>query len=203
MKNSWKIISSIISSAFITISAILPAEARPQLTGMTNAQRTSLKSLGMKIVVPGYVPEGFRVIGITTDPLREGRSKIGRPAYSIIYRSPSNSCFQISGTSGGVGGPGGEYQVPVTSQLLGTESLYFNTRPGTPSGNLTPSPALLKAPQSYLRTDWFKHSSPVETFYSLNSPLTLRPTIGTPSCKASSITPQEAIKIVDALEWLP
>lgn len=198
-----RILGKLLSGAIIAVPVILPAEAKPELTGMKNAQYAALKSLGMKMIAPGLVPEGFQVIGVTIEPLRKDRSAIGRPAYSIIYRSPSNVCFQISGKSGGVGDTWGEYKVPVTSKLLGPTELFFNSRPENRTGDLTPSPALLKKPQSFLKTAWFPYSPSSKAVYSLTSPLSGQSMLDRPGCAASSITPQEAMKTVNALEWLP
>lgn len=81
----------------------LPSEAKPQLTGMTDAQQTTLESLSMKIVVPGYLPPGFQVAGIITRPCSPSGCRRGTPEYSITYLSPRKACFEIEGTSGGTG----------------------------------------------------------------------------------------------------
>jgi hypothetical protein len=155
-----------------------PSEAKPQLTRMTDAQHTTLKSLSMRIVVPGYIPQGFQVVGITTEPCAPSGCRVGRPSYSIIYRSPRKACFEIEGTSGGVGGPALEHVVPVTSKLFGSTEVGFY-------------------PNNHLSSDWLSLSPSSGPFYRLYS------REGYPRGCATRITPKEAVQIVKSLKWLP
>jgi hypothetical protein len=152
------------------------SKAKSQLTGMTDAQHKTLKSLSMRIVVPGYVPQGFQVVGITAKPCSPSGCRRGTPEYSITYLSPRKACFEIEGTSGGVGGPDLEDVVPVTSKLFGSTKVGFY-------------------PDNHLSSDWLSLSPSSGPYYRLYS----REGRG---C-ATTITPDEAVQIVKSLKWLP
>jgi hypothetical protein len=155
-----------------------PSEVKSQLAGMTTAQYTTLKDLGMKVVVPGSVPQGFQVVRITTEPCAPSGCGRGKPGYTITYRSPSKVCFEIEGTSGGVGGPSLERAVPVTSKLFGATEVGFYRNNHLSSDWLTLSPS----------------SGPYYRLYSRGS---------NPSGCTTRITPKQAVQIVKSLKWLP
>jgi hypothetical protein len=178
MKKIWKTISLATVSTLVSFLVSAPAEAKPQLTGMTDAQRTTLKSLGMKIIVPGYVPKGFQVVGITARPCAPSGCGRGKPEYSITYLSPRKACFEIEGTSGGLGGPALERAVPVTSKVFGATEVGFY-------------------PGNSLSSDWLSLSPSSGPYYRLSSRK------GSPSGCATRITSEEAVQIVKSLEWLP
>jgi hypothetical protein len=178
MKKGWKTILFATATTLFSFLGAVPSGAKPQLTGMTDVQRTTLKSLGMRIIVPGYVPQGFQVIGITTEPCSPSGCRVGRPNYSIIYRSPRKACFEIEGTSGGLGGPGLERVVPVRSKLFGSTEVGFYRN-------------------NHLSSDWVSLSPSSGPYYRLYS------RGESPRGCATRITPDEAVQIVKSLEWLP
>lgn len=193
------------------IWTIVTTDARPQIFGMTSAQQIALKALGSKVVVPGYVPTGFRVVKVTTEcPLKERTANPNKcrfgPNYAIIYRSPQNACFAIEGASGGLGDVDGEYKVPVNSKLLGSTTLWidsFSPRKGSFSGYKTLSSAQLNQPQSRLITQWFYPFPSSGMNYHLIS-YSSRPSEGSnlsSGCR-HGITPHQAILIFESLEWL-
>jgi hypothetical protein len=212
VRKFWKIIIITATSALIPIFVTVPTVAKPQLNGMTNAQQETLKSLGIKVVVPSYAP-GFQVAKVMAQcPLK--RSRTGDchfgPRYGIIYHSPKNACFAIEGASGGRGDVDGEYKVPVTSKLFGATMLWFSTTfppNGSSPDYRTPSLAQLQTLQFYLITSWMSASPSSGPTYLLRSGAKVFSNSRdsdsyTSGCKIG-ITPQEAVQIIKSLEWLP
>jgi hypothetical protein len=105
------------------------ADRRLQNSRLSASQLQELNAVGMKIVVPTYVPAGFQVVNVSTrkDP------RFG-PGYLINYRK-GNLCFGIEATSGGIGGlpPGDAGSYPVKNGALGKSQLE-QYRPGTMQG---------------------------------------------------------------------
>jgi hypothetical protein len=227
VKKFWNIFAAVAAMAALSLKTV-GAFANPQFNGLSAAQRARLKSLGMKVVIPNYVP-GFQVAGVLTScPLNQPKTGMCRfgPSYAIIYRSSKNICFVIEGASGGLGDVWGEYKVPVFSKLLRRTTLYFNTRPGNLASNLTPPPTLLQVPQD-LVTEWIPLSSDSQgrlfegnyRFYSgkdlsrrytKESPSTYsdyagfgKDTVTNINACVTSLTPRQAISIVESLKLLP
>jgi len=179
MKKTWKTILFATVSTLVHFLGSVPSEAKPQLNGMTDAQYATLKSLGMRIVIPSYVPQGFQVVGITTKPCSPGGCQRETPSYSITYRSPRKACFEIEGISRGMfGGPALERVVPATNKLFGSTEVGFY-------------------PNNHLSSDWMSLSPSSGPHYRLYS------RGETPRGCETRITPEEAVQIVESLEWLP
>jgi hypothetical protein len=173
---------------------------------MTNTQLAALRASKMAVVLPGYVPSGFQVASVVVQPCRrEDCRGLGEPGYLVVYRSPYKSCFAIRGTSGGIGDIDYEYEVPVETKLFGKTRLSFGSNINLP--RKAPTSVQLQAPHAILLTDWFPLPGR-GPFYSLISGNGYTyddsgnpPFKPTPGC-VTSITPQEAIQIVQSLEWL-
>ena len=176
------------TSIIVPLCATAPAVAEPQLPGMTNAQHSDLKALGIKVAVPGYIPRGFRVAKVTTQcpAIVKGNCRPG-PSYAIIFRSPAGTCFVIEGAAGGIGDVNLEQTVPVTSKLFGPTKIgLLNSRWPERSDPKTDG----------LFTDWLArsaHSAPVYRLYSSK---------GEPAFCTSRIPLNEGVKIVESLKWL-
>jgi hypothetical protein len=179
MKKSQTII--VFAAAINLCTLAMPTVAKPQMAGLTDTQQATLKSLGIKVVIPRYIPQGFQVAKIKTEPCRsKDACRVGQPSYTITYRSPQKVCFDIEGTSGGLGGPELEDAIPVKSKLFGSTQVgSFNMREG-----------------SHLSSDWLTVSSPSGSSYRLYS------RESKPNGCTSKIMPQEAVKVVQSLEWL-
>lgn len=129
-----------------------------------------------KPIVPAYIPEGFKVSKFEVVDLGGYRD------YNLMYKNDNNFCFQISGSSTGWGDGASELQsIEVISQALGKVVLEYteNHRNRTNSSiSLGIQPGVLGGHQAY----WF--TSPVNDEY----------------CYSISI--QEAVKIVESLQYL-
>lgn len=177
--------------------AVVAKSPEPQSTAtasghslLSASQLESLKSLGIKIAIPQYVPQGFEVAEIKTEPCRDGEQAGAngvcrfRPSYKVVYRNAQNHCFAVDAVGGGVGGPNGVYTRAVNTNILGKVDINVGI-----SGSGEPiTDAIANAPQERL---W--------TFPAGNSPFYSMNTCGT----EVYMTPNEFIKIVQSLEWLP
>jgi len=103
------------------------AHAEP---GLDAAQLAKLKKFGPKVVVPAFVPPGFKVgqVKVDIDP-RFGNS------YNLIYNGPNQARFTVQGANGGIGdGPDGK-PYPFQSPLLGKGQLQWSPpADGQPAG---------------------------------------------------------------------
>jgi hypothetical protein len=162
----------------------------------------SLKSLGIKVALPKYVPQGFRVALVRTEPCRKGDRidangvcRFG-PDYTVVYRNAQSQCFGVSATGGGLGGPSGRYTREVNTKLLGKVDVNIGTGNGDPI-----TEAIANTPQENVWT-FPAGKSP---FYSVRTidariPGWLSSEI---TCKNTAfMTPNELIKIVQSLEFL-
>lgn len=167
-----------------------PQNKSPSSTSQLSTQLTSqftpeqieqLKSIGIKIAVPAYVPDGFRVYKVEAWKDDEGWG----PSYLITYRGPDNACFFIDASSGGIGDfipedpndPG----IPINSPIFGRARLY--TKP--------------------FGSDWLSETPGEAPVYSFSTSMG---TERTPSnCKRANLidlSPPEAVKIVESLQYL-
>lgn len=180
---------------------------------LTTKDQTALKALGIAIAVPTDLPTGYRVSQVKLEPCPadsprspEGTCRFG-PQYGIVYRNATtDSCFAIEAVGGGVGGPVGEYRMPFSTPLFGIVALNFGK---SDSSAKTPSAAQLNSPQSGLLTDWgSENGRELAPFYRLIGADLVRAAYlneraGTPATQCrNTITPNEAIKIMQVLTWL-
>lgn len=185
------------------------AAATPTLTPKDQA---ALKALGIAIAVPANVPSGYTVSQVKLEPCAAGSSRSPKgvcrfgPQYGIFYRNAAkDSCFAIQSVGGGLGGPAWEYSLPIRSSLLKNTAVLFGKVPATASK--TPSAAQLNLPQPNLRTEWASTDdqgpfySVVGADYVRREFLNERPGKPASQCR-NTITPNEAIKIMQSLTWL-
>lgn len=202
-------ISALIITGLVHSSVLAAQDA---LSGLSLAQRASLKALGIHIAVPSYVPRGFKVSQVIAERCpanmpRQGLCREG-PYYSIVYRDPTNTCLIINAVGGGVGGGDDEFQFTTKTKLLGEVTIGFNPIRG--SGRIptrqqlgkTPKPEQLKIPQPELssfpamsvsgRSPYYNAVSSGSQYYRENY-----------KCgKNSNITPLELKKVLHSLAWL-
>jgi hypothetical protein len=177
-----------------------PAKTASGTSLLSASQQRSLKSLGIKIAVPRYVPMGFRVVAVTTEPCRPGSTvdangvcRFG-PEYTVVYGNARNNCFVVSGTGGGIGGPGGRFTRAVNTKLLGRVDVNVGT------GNAAPmTAAIANTPQENVWT----FPAGTSPFYSVGTMVDNRARSLTTCSQGAYMTPNELIKIVQSLEWLP
>jgi hypothetical protein len=170
-------------------------EPKPLVTAsghslLSASNQESLKSLGMKVAIPQYVPQGFQTADIKTKPCTASDKKFCRsdPQYEVKYRNGENHCFSVSAVSGGVGGPdGGRYNRAIDTKLFGKVNVAVDMRnrdrimePMTEDIANTPQKDISILPAG---------NSP---FYLVNT-----------CSEAAFMTPNEFIKIVQSLEFLP
>ncbi|MBW4445203.1 MAG: hypothetical protein KME10_29310 [Plectolyngbya sp. WJT66-NPBG17] len=171
---------------------------------LTPKQQASLKSLGIAIAVPSFIPAGYTVSKVEVKPCPanaprsdKGTCRFG-PQYGIVYRNAQQDrCFAIEATGGGIGGVPAEYEVKINTQLLGETSLLFGQQNGEFK---TPSSQQLNSPQPNLLTDW----AGVGPFYRISGAEVVQKSYyksASTQCR-NTITPNEATKIVRSLSWL-
>lgn len=200
MKNA--ICLSLAVSLTSLITSALPAHAQTGHNLLSTSQKASLKSLGIQIAIPKYVPQGFRVTAIRTEPCRAGDRRDANgvcrfgPEYTVLYRNSQNHCFVVNAVGGGIGGPSGQYTRAVNTRLLGSVDVNVGRGMGEPI-----TEAIANTPQALL---W--------TFPAGNSPfyqVATRQGRGdriesTATCSTRAfMTPNELTKIVQSLDWLP
>ncbi len=114
-----------------TVQRLSKIEQLPEESKLSPYQKQLLKSLGIRIAVPGYVPHGFKLEKVLAEVDRDARS--GGIGYTILYRKyDSNSnkdfCFAIEATNGGIGDlPEGVRSFPVNSPTFGKTTLEYGS----------------------------------------------------------------------------
>ena len=205
---------SLVTSFASLIPSALPAYAQTNQSQartasghrlLSTSQKESLKSLGIKIATPRYVPQGFRVVAIKTEPCRAGERADAngvcrfRPSYAVLYRNAQNHCFVVDAIGGGIGGPSGRYTRSVNTKILGMVDVNIDTSNSGMSEPITS--AIANTPQKRL---W--------SFPAGNSPFYQVATLegkanrisSTITCSTEAhMTPNEFTKIVQSLDWLP
>jgi hypothetical protein len=64
--------------------------------GLTAGQIQKVKNLGLKLVVPGYLPAGFKLTKFEADKSSGADDKLV-PFYNLIYRGPGQQEFYLCG----------------------------------------------------------------------------------------------------------
>ncbi len=193
----YTICLSLVVGIASLIPSALPVQA--QSSQLSASQQKSLKSLGIKIAIPRYVPQGFRVVTVKTEPCRAGSSVNAngvcrfRPDYTVVYGNAQNHCFAVNAIGGGIGGPSGRYTRAVNTKLLGKVDVNIDTGSGEPM-----SDAIANTPQENVWT-FPAGKSP---FYSVGTMIDNRARSATTCSKEAFMTPNELIKIVQSLDWL-
>lgn len=83
--------------ALATALATLPEQAQAAAAhGLSAAQISKIRSLGLKVVVPGYLPAGFKFSKFDSgmDEMGNGQKS---PYYHIAYIGPKKQSFYICG----------------------------------------------------------------------------------------------------------
>ena len=188
--------SALVPIATLILTGVNTGSTAAALGLLTTEQSLSLKSLGIKIAVPSYVPRGFTVAHVKTAPCpaKAQRTATGvcrfGPTYNILYRNPQRTCFEISAVGGGLGGPDPEFVVPVETKLLGSTTLGFGKVPGD---GKKPSAKQLTLPQPQIWS-WPAGNSP---YYQIST-VENRDGCG----QNLSLTPLEVKKILQSFTWL-
>lgn len=168
-------LTSLIINAAIHPSVLAaPAEAK-----LTPAQIQQLRSLGIEIAVPTYIPNRFRVDKVKVQPCPPGSRRFC-PQYTITYRGPNNTCFAIESTGGGIGGvPEGDRTFAINSPLFGDGLLEL----GKYGQSKTPT----------LLAQWLGNGP----FYRFTGAGVI-PELS----RCNNISPQEAVRVTESLQYL-
>lgn len=76
-----------------------PDETEPAIAGLSAGQLAQLRALGVPVLIPGDLG-AFQLEGFEVD--RQGPSA----TYAMGYRRADGACFEVSGATDGLGGPG-------------------------------------------------------------------------------------------------
>ncbi|MEG4498765.1 hypothetical protein QUB05_16185 [Microcoleus sp. F10-C6] len=157
---------------------------------LSDIQTNQLKSLGVKVAIPSYIPAGFQVASVQVKPCPSEFRRFC-PNYAIIYGNSNNSCFAIESTGGGIGDMPStdlERSYPVNNSILGKSAvLKYRKNPRLSGPTLTGS--------------WMG-KGPFYRFTGAGSRLfldTAPPELS--NCK--DISPQEAVRVWESLRYLP
>ncbi|AFZ12100.1 hypothetical protein Cri9333_1196 [Crinalium epipsammum PCC 9333] len=146
-----------------------------------------LKSVGMKIVVPTYIPSGFKIETLSNN------SDKNYKGYTVIYRRNDNACFSIEAINGGIGDePDLEHTLPYNSPLFGKGILNY--------GKYTDIYLRKQSPLSEMTTRWMEPKN-YQAFYRFNGANWYSSDKGKPKCN-KDISPTEAVKVINSLQYL-
>ena len=155
---------------------------RAETVTLSASQRQQLRSLDAKIILPNYIPPGFRASEIKI-LAEEGKG------YAVLFENAENSCFLVEGIENARGDDGLELEgiLALNSPLFG-EGYWLNY--GTPQD----SELRQQFPEPDLYSDWMKMG---EYFYRLSGALIAREEYDYPNCR-QDISPSEAVKIIES-----
>ncbi len=192
---------SIALTPFLIALATPTAQAADRPGNLTEAQAQTLKKVGIAIAMPRYIPAGFKVANVATEPCPATAKKdakgicTGKSSYQVLYRNAEKTCFAVYGTyTRGIGGGAGDFAFPVETALLGKTEIGFgsgrsvNDQPASPQQLKTPQPNLNSFPMYQPGTSNIYGIRMVEK--------------GTGCGSNRSITPLEMEKILKSLSWL-
>ncbi|MEG4348924.1 hypothetical protein QUA74_04170 [Microcoleus sp. LAD1_D3] len=197
MKNRSPIIITIITAILATasIQSVTAERSTNQDQLLANAQLSDrqtnqLKSLGVKVAIPSYVPAGFKVASVQVKPCPSGVRRFC-PNYAIIYRNPNNSCFAIESTGGGIGDmPSADLErdYPVNNSILGKGAVLKYRKNDRLSGPTLIGTWMGKGP-------FYRFTGAGSRLFLDTAPPELS------NCK--DISPQEAVRVWESLRYLP
>lgn len=129
MSKNWFLFSLFIavSSGQNAIAETRPAQvshAPSPAHGLNPEQLKKLRAMGIKVMVPGYVPQGFKVYSVYTS-LNPGKGPGSGPNYTIAYTGTDAAMFAIEAVSSGIGGPPADRTVNVNHSQWGNWPLLI------------------------------------------------------------------------------
>ncbi|HEY9842025.1 MAG: hypothetical protein ACAI44_01270 [Candidatus Sericytochromatia bacterium] len=86
--------------------------------GLSPEQTRQLKALGIKIMLPAYIPKGYKVYSVSAETV-PGKSPGSGPRYTVNYTGPNAEMFALEATSSGVGDPPADKWVTLQHPQLG------------------------------------------------------------------------------------
>lgn len=181
MKN---LIALFNTGAFSLLMLLTSANA----IGQTAEQVRQMTDAGVPVMLPSYVPKGFRQINFEFDII-DGTSMIDGTSrkygeYKAIYRGPNNFCYDIEGSNH----PLGAGERKIRQWVINHKSF----------GKVILEEAIFNGISSWLQANIFL--APPTTRYGANyffySPLNSN------QSNCNKISPQEASKIIHSLRFL-
>jgi len=161
---------------------------------LTPDQTTQIRSLGLPLVLPTDIPEGFEVAQLQIQ--QDGRF----PGYQLLYRDggipagapAANRCFLVEFTVGGIGGtPPTANRQPLNPPILADDGAEY----GLNYAPYTDAAQREQFPEPSLISDWL----PVEGgFVRLAGTELINNTL-TPEVVCTDIAVEEAVAIIDSL----
>ncbi|MFN6385046.1 MAG: hypothetical protein ACK400_13305 [Pseudanabaena sp.] len=204
-KPSMKYTTCLSLFSLLSLTAAVAAPVHAQSNSghsLVGSFRTELKSLSIKIALPKYVPQGFWIAAVRTEPCRRGDRidangvcRFG-PDYTVLYRNAQDQCFAVEATGGGIGGPTGRYSRTVNTKLLGKVDVNIDTGMSEPI-----TEAIAKTPQNNLWS-FPAGKSPFYSLRTIDSDAANRINAAIICSDTAYMTPNEFIKIVQSLDWL-
>ena len=85
-------------------------------SAQTATQKQALKKCGVALVLPSYLPPGFKMTSFKLDNCPYYRHQ----RYQATYEGPSQCEFRLGGSNGGWGAPGPVREWQVKTKLFGT-----------------------------------------------------------------------------------
>ncbi|MFN6463456.1 MAG: hypothetical protein RMZ41_016800 [Nostoc sp. DedVER02] len=183
LKYSVSFASFCVVACIIASTAAVIAQPRPSQTNsvikLTSTQLKVLRSLGLKVALPSYIPANFRADKVLVEA---GRENVDSLRYLVVYQNLSaDKCFAIESTSGGIGDlPSGSRSYPINSPIFGKSVLEVGLY-----GN---------AKQPTLLSQWLgSQNGPFYRFVGTG----VVPELS----NCSNLTPQEAVKVSQSIRY--
>jgi hypothetical protein len=153
---------------------------------ITPEQTAQIRALGLPLVLPTAIPDGFGVVQLLT----QSDDRFG--GYQVLYRDGSDRCFLIEFTTGGIGGtPTTENRLPLTPPILEDGAAEYGLNYG-----LYTDPALREQfPEASLLSDWL----PVPGGFVRLAGAALINTVLNPEVPCTNLTPEAAIAVINSL----
>ena len=157
-------------------------------------QTNQIRALGLPLVLPTAIPEGFEVAQVQTQPDERFAG------YQILYRDqgvPAGSpaehrCFLVEFTEGGIGGtPTTENRLALKPPILAEDGAEY----GLNYGPYTDAALREQFPEPSLVSDWLPVAG---GFVRLAGAALINNTL-TPSVACTDITVEAAVSIIDSL----
>lgn len=172
---------TVLVGACVTATVVI-AQPKPEKNEakLTTTQLQVLRSIGLKIALPTYVPANFR---LSRALVEAGRENVQGLRYLVVYENyDGDRCFAIESASGGIGDlPQGSNSYAINSLLFGKSSLEQGLY-----GD---------AKQQTLLSQWLgSQNGPFYRFVGANVTAELS--------RCNNISPQEAVKVTQSIQYL-
>ncbi len=153
---------------------------------ITPEQTAQIRALGLPLVLPTAIPDGFGVVQLLT----QADERFG--GYQILYRDGGDRCFLIEFTTGGVGGtPTTEKRLPLMPPILTDDTVEY----GLNYGVFVDTALREQFPEPSLISDWLPVS---DGFVRLSGAALINNTL-TPEMPCTNLTTEDAIAVINSL----